>query len=707
MFLFAVGNFVAFLVSVEYHIIRYSRENGGVCLAANHYTVAFAGNPNVGKSTVFNNLTGLNQHTGNWTGKTVSNAFGCMRYKNINYTLVDLPGTYSLLSSSKEETVARDYICFEHPELVVVVIDATCVERNLNLVLQILEITDRVIVCVNLMDEAIKKSISVDIKGLAERLGVPVTQSSARSGKGMDELKEMIYKMTVYEKKTYVEKIEYSKEIENKSAEIYNKIRSSCRSDREAGFFSLRLLENDEDMNVCLDEQLGIELEFENLHSKNYRDEIAQTIVKKAEDIFLKTVVFESADYNKRDRRLDRLFTSKLTGIPIMLLMLGLIFWITIVGANYPSQWLSVLFEKMNEWLRIGLEFIGTPVFLTSLICDGMFKTTAWVVSVMLPPMAIFFPLFTILEDFGYLPRVAFNLDKYFKKAGAHGKQSLCMCMGLGCNACGVTGCRIIDSPRERLIAILTNAFMPCNGRFPGLIALITIFIAAPLAVPFQSLLSALILLSAIVLSVVTTMLVSKLLSVTFLKGEQSSFVLELPPYRVPQIGKVIVHSVKDRILFVLWRAVAVALPAGIIIWLLANINIGDSSILNYFIGALDGFGHLLGMDGVILAAFILGFPANEIVIPIMMMAYTANSSLTEYESLLQLQQLFTANGWDIVTAICVIIFMLFHFPCSTTCITIYKETKSLKWTVLGFMLPTGIGILLCMLVSSLLRIFI
>lgn len=671
------------------------------------YTVAFAGNPNVGKSTVFNNLTGLNQHTGNWTGKTVSNAFGCMRYKGIHYTLVDLPGTYSLHSSSKEEAVARDYICFEHPDLVVVIIDATCIERNLNLVLQILEITDRVIVCVNLMDEASKKSISVDIKKLSENLGVPVLESSARSGRGMDELKEMIYKMTVYEKKTYPVDIQYSKEIENNAKDIYQNVRVKCDSDRQARFYSLRLLENDEDFNECIEENIGIIADYNRLHTKNYRDEIAQTIVKKAEDIFLKTVVFNRTDYNKRDRRLDKLFTSKLTGIPIMLLLLGLIFWITIVGANYPSQWLSVLFEKMNEWLRIGLDFIGTPEFLTSLICDGMFKTTAWVVSVMLPPMAIFFPLFTILEDFGYLPRVAFNLDKYFKKAGAHGKQSLCMCMGLGCNACGVTGCRIIDSPRERLIAVLTNAFMPCNGRFPGLIALITIFIAAPLALPFQSLLSALILLAAIVLSVVTTMLASKLLSVTVLKGEKSSFVLELPPYRVPQIGKVIVHSVKDRILFVLWRAVAVALPAGIIIWLLANINIGGSSILDYFTGALDGFGHLLGMDGVILAAFILGFPANEIVIPIMMMAYTANSSLTEYESLLQLQQLFTANGWDIVTAICVIIFMLFHFPCSTTCITIYKETKSLKWTVLGFLLPTGIGILLCMLVSALLRVFI
>ncbi|WP_255882405.1 MULTISPECIES: ferrous iron transport protein B [unclassified Ruminococcus] len=671
----------------------------------NQYTVAFAGNPNVGKSTVFNNLTGLNQHTGNWTGKTVSNAFGCMRYKNITYTLVDLPGTYSLLSSSKEETVARDYICFEHPQLVVVVIDATCIERNLNLVMQILEITDRVIVCVNLMDEARKKSISVNIKELSSLLGVPVVESSARSGKGMSELKEMIYKMTVNEKKTYVENIKYNKKIENEAEKNYKKIRSHCISNREARFYSLRLLENDEEFNLCLERQLGMKLYDNAVHRASYRDEIAQTIVKKAEEIFLKTVTFNRNDYNKSDRRLDKLFTSKLTGIPIMLLMLGIIFWITIVGANYPSQWLSSLFGNINEWLRSGLNYINSPAFLTSLICDGIFKTTSWVVSVMLPPMAIFFPLFTILEDFGYLPRVAFNLDKYFKKSGAHGKQSLSMCMGFGCNACGVTGCRIIDSPRERLIAILTNAFVPCNGRFPALIALITIFLTAPIIMPFQSVFSAIILLGFIVLSVLMTMAMSKLLSVTLLKGESSSFVLELPPYRVPQVGKVIVRSVMDRILFVLWRAVVVAVPAGMIIWLLANISVGGNSLLNHFTSSLDGFAHIFGLDGVILAAFILGFPANEIVIPIMIMAYTANSSLTEYESLLELHSLFTANGWTVVTAICVIVFLLFHFPCSTTCITIFKETKSLKWTALAFLLPTSIGLLLCMIISSLARI--
>lgn len=660
------------------------------------------------KIAVFQHIINLRiYHTGNWTGKTVSNAFGYMRYKNINYTLVDLPGTYSLLSSSKEESVARDYICFEHPDLVAVVIDATCIERNLNLVLQILEITDRVIVCVNLIDEAIKKDISVDIKGLSARLGVPVIKSSARSGDGMNELKEMIYKMTFYEKKTYPEKIEYGKEIENKANEIYQAIKDKCRNEREARFISLRLLENDTEFNQVLEEKNGIRLEKSELRNKSYREEIAECIVKKAEDIFLSTVIFNRQDYNKRDRLLDKLFTSKVTGIPIMLLMLGVIFWITIVGANYPSQWLSALFSGINDWLKNALEYINSPPFLTAVICDGMFKTTAWVVSVMLPPMAIFFPLFTILEDFGYLPRVAFNLDKYFKKAGAHGKQSLTMCMGFGCNACGVTGCRIIDSPRERLIAILTNSFVPCNGRFPTLIALISIFLAAPVMLPFQSLFSSLILLGLIVFSVVTTMAVSKALSSTLLKGEKSSFVLELPPYRVPQIGKVIVRSVMDRILFVLWRAVVVALPAGMIIWLLANISVGDASLLKHFTTSLDGFARFFGLDGVILAAFILGFPANEIVVPIMIMAYTANSSLTEYESLFELQKLFTANGWDVVTAICVIVFILFHFPCSTTCITIYKETKSIKWTALAFILPTAIGLLLCMVISSAARIFI
>lgn len=676
-------------------------------MSKKEFTIAFAGNPNVGKSTVFNNLTGLRQHTGNWTGKTVSNAFGCMNYKSINYTLVDLPGTYSLLSGSKEEAIARDYLCFNRPDLVVAVIDATCIERNLNLVLQTLEITHRVIVCVNLMDEAVKKSISVNTTALSKLLGVPVVETSARSGKGMSSLKEAIYKMTVYEKRTYVNKIIYNDSIESKVEKIYDKIREKCDNDIIARFYSLRILEGDDEFNHSLEQNLNIKLNVSMIHSNEVKDAIAQTIVKNAESIFLKTVVFNNNDYNKRDRKIDKLFTSKITGIPIMLLMLGLIFWITIVGANYPSQWLSSLFKFLNEQLANLLRYIHTPELIISVICDGIFKTTAWVVSVMLPPMAIFFPLFTVLEDFGYLPRVAFNLDKYFRVSGAHGKQALTMCMGFGCNACGVTGCRIIDSPKERLIAIITNSFVPCNGRFPSLITLISIFISTLFFIPLQSALSAFVLVLLIIISVFMTLGVSKLLSSTVLKGKASSFALELPPYRVPQFGKVILRSITDRISFVLWRAIIVAMPAGLIIWLLANIQLGGSSLLSYFTNSLDGFAHFFGMDGVILAAFILGFPANEIVMPIMIMAYTANSSLVEYESLTQLYSLFVSNGWTIVTAICVIVSFLFHFPCSTTCITIYKETKSIKWTVLSFVLPTLIGLLLCFLISTISKLVI
>ncbi len=679
---------------------------GGVDLGRYEFTVAFAGNPNVGKSTVFNNLTGLNQHTGNWSGKTVSNAFGCMSYKNVSYTLVDLPGTYSLLSGSKEEAVARDYLCFQNPDMVVVVIDATCIERNLNLVLQILEITSRVIVCVNLLDEAQKKSIFVDLDELSRRLGVPVVGSSARSGRGMSELKEMIYNMTVNERKTYVDKITYAPEIEREAEKIFKKIRQKCKDDRIARFLSLRLLENDEEFNKGLKESIGISVEAE-VHKKEYKDMIAEKIIITAERIFLSSVKFNNKEYNKRDRKIDRILTSKSTGIPIMLLLFGVIFWITIVGANYPSQWLSSLFENINQFIQSTLTNIGTDNIIVSVICDGVLKTTFWVVSVMLPPMAIFFPLFTILEDFGYLPRIAFNLDKYFKRSGTHGKQALTMCMGFGCNACGVTGCRIIDSPKERLIAIITNALVPCNGRFPSLITLISIFFSASLVFPFNSVFSALLLLAVIVLSVFATLALSKLLSSTLLKSERSSFTLELPPYRAPQIGRVIVHSVKDRIIFVLWRAVAVAMPAGLIIWLLANIYIGDSSLLNYFTASIDGFARIFGLDGVILAAFILGFPANEIVMPIMIMAYTSNSSLMEYDNLMQLHSLFTANGWTIVTALCVLVFFLFHFPCSTTCITIYKETKSIKWTLLAFVLPTILGLTACFLISSISRLIL
>lgn len=673
--------------------------------------IALAGNPNVGKSTLFNALTGLKQHTGNWTGKTVSSAFGKYTYSNDKYTVADLPGTYSLLVSSKEEAQARNFLLENRPDAVVVVVDATCLERNLNLVLQILEITDKVVVCVNLLDEAAKKKIEVNIKQLSQCLGVPVVGMCAKSGKGIKQLKEAV--ANIIQSKTEISpvKIEYSREIEHSISKLLPIFDSLDISSKLKRCYALRLLENDDYIKSKLTdhstELSAVLTELTQTDNKeSIRDSIVNAIMKKCEYIFKKAVTLHNPSCNMRDRKIDKILTSRLTGIPIMLLLLALIFWITIVGANYPSQWLSRLFDWLSGVITGALKYINTPPVIVSLLMDGIYKTTAWVVAVMLPPMAIFFPLFTLLEDLGYLPRIAFNMDSMFKGAGCHGKQCLTMCMGIGCNACGVTGCRIIDSPRERLIAIITNSFMPCNGRFPAIIAIITVFFAGTAASPLNSLLTALILMLVILLGVFATMGVSKLLSLTLLKGEASSFTLELPPYRSPQIGKIIVRSILDRTLFVLGRAVVVAAPAGLIIWLLANIEVGNTSLISYATNFLDPFARILGMDGIILAAFILGFPANEIVIPIMIMLYTNTGVLTDADSLSQMLSLFTANGWTVTTALCVIVFYLMHFPCSTTCISIYKETKSLKWTLVSFFTPLLCGFLLCFIISTVSNIF-
>lgn len=673
--------------------------------------IALAGNPNVGKSTLFNALTGLKQHTGNWTGKTVSSAFGKYTYSNDKYTVADLPGTYSLLVSSKEEVQARNFLLENRPDAVVVVVDATCLERNLNLVLQILEITDKVVVCVNLLDEAAKKKIEVNIKQLSQCLGVPVVGMCAKSGKGIKQLKEAVANIIQSKAEISPVKIEYSREIEHSISKLLPIFDSLDISSKLKRCYALRLLENDDYIKSKLTdhstELSAVLTELTQTDNKeSIRDNIVNAIMKKCEYIFKKTVTLHNPSCNMRDRKIDKILTSRLTGIPIMLLLLALIFWITIVGANYPSQWLSRLFDWLSGVITGALKYINTPPVIVSLLMDGIYKTTAWVVAVMLPPMAIFFPLFTLLEDLGYLPRIAFNMDSMFKGAGCHGKQCLTMCMGIGCNACGVTGCRIIDSPRERLIAIITNSFMPCNGRFPAIIAIITVFFAGTAAAPLNSLLTALILMLVILLGVFATMGVSKLLSLTLLKGEASSFTLELPPYRSPQIGKIIVRSILDRTLFVLGRAVVVAAPAGLIIWLLANIEVGNTSLISYATNFLDPFARILGMDGIILAAFILGFPANEIVIPIMIMLYTNTGVLTDADSLSQMLSLFTANGWTVTTALCVIVFYLMHFPCSTTCISIYKETKSLKWTLVSFFTPLLCGFLLCFIISTVSNIF-
>ena len=687
--------------------------------------IALAGNPNVGKSTVFNALTGMNQHTGNWPGKTVSSAQGRCTHNGREYLLVDIPGTYSLMAHSAEEEVARDFICFGQdgraPDAVVVVCDATCLERNLNLVLQTLEITANVVVCVNLMDEAKKRGVRVDLPRLSAALGVPVVGTSARSEKGLAELMDAVEKSVTIPSASCRRSIRYSDAIEEAVRIAEPAVSRVVDGDLRSRWVTLQLLLGDKSISHAIETFFGAYLQRREsvaaaleearqslwnhgIHTEKLQDEVVSAIMSRAEKI-CRHVVSSREGYNDRDRKLDRILTSKRTGIPLMLLLLLGVFWLTITGANYPSQWLADGLFWVQDRLSDAFRAAGAPEWLHGALVLGVYRVLAWVVSVMLPPMAIFFPLFTLLEDFGYLPRVAFNLDKYFKKASACGKQALTMCMGFGCNAAGVVGCRIIDSPRERLIATITNVFVPCNGRFPTLIAILTMFFIGTAGGFTSSLLSALGLTVVIVFGVMMTLLISRILSKTILKGLPSSFTLELPPYRRPQIGKVIVRSVFDRTLFVLGRAAAVAAPAGLIIWLLANITVGDVSVLQHCADFLDPFGRLLGMDGVILMAFILGFPANEIVVPIIIMTYMATGTLTDMSNLAELHTLLTENGWTWLTAVCTMLFSLMHWPCSTTCMTIKKETQSVKWTAVSFLVPALAGMVICFVTASAVRL--
>lgn len=604
-------------------------------------TVALAGNPNVGKSTVFNALTGSRQHTGNWSGKTV--ACTERRLRGGGLTLTDLPGTYSLRAHSEEERAAREFLVSGQACAVVLVADAGCLERSLILALQVLEVQKNAILCLNLMDEAAKKGIEIDVAALEQELGIPVIPCAARQGKGLHELEAAIRRAAAGENETHPTAIRYP----------------------------------------AMDEDL----------TEEQRDDIATAAAAlRAEEIAL-TCVRQPECACARDDRADDVILSRRFGVPLMLLLLAGVFYITLFGANVPSEWLSTHLLALGTPFAGALAKLGLPPFFVSMLTDGLWRVLATVVSVMLPPMAIFFPLFTLLEDAGYLPRVAFQLDHAFQCARASGKQSLTMCMGFGCNACGVSGCRIIDSPRERLIAILTNSFAPCNGRFPLLIFLCSVFFAGSAAG------GALLLTGVIAASVGLTLLVSRILSATVLRGEAVSFALELPPYRMPQIGRVIVRSVRDRTLFVLARAAAVAAPAGVLIWILANVQIENTAILSHITAFLDPAARVFGIDGVILLAFILGFPANELVMPLIVMGYLSSGTIASGVDFASFRALLLANGWTVQTALCTLVLTVAHAPCSTTCLTILRETRSAKWTLAAVLIPAGIGLALCILI--------
>ena len=573
--------------------------------------IALAGNPNVGKSTLFNALTGLRQHTGNWPGKTVGKVSGEASFRGQKIELIDLPGTYSLTGASEDERIAAEYISSGEADCIIAVCDGSCLERTLILALQILQRTQRVVVCVNLMDEAARRGINVDAAALEEALGVPVVLTAAGRKKGLEELLERALNLKL-------------------PANIF-----------------------------CCDDPLSA-----------------------AEKLAKRSVRVEKTDENWR-LVLDKILVSRRYGIPILLTLLFFIVWLTVWGANYPSQLLESLFDTGFTLLKGWTS--GWPWWLSGLLIDGMYLTASRVMAVMLPPMAIFFPLFTILEDVGYLPRMAFLLDRPMCRCGGCGKQALTLCMGLGCNAVGVTGCRIIDSPRERLAAILTNAMVPCNGRFPTLILLGSLF--------FPGAGAALIVAACVALGVLAAMGTSGLLSRTVLCHESSTFLMEMPPFRRPRIGQILVRSLMDRTLFVAGRALMVAAPAGAVLWGLAN-----TQLLGSLASYLDPLGQLLGMNGIILLAFCLALPANELVIPVILMAMTGEGSLAAAQD----SAILLDAGWTWQMAVCTMVFTLFHWPCSTTLMTVYKETKSAAKTAAALLLPTAVGCILCLLLNLL-----
>ena len=656
--------------------------------------LALAGNPNVGKSTLFNVLTGLHQHTGNWPGKTVERCEGVWHGGEEDCRLIDLPGAYSLHARSAEEAVTRDYLLSGEAQAVIVVCDAACLKRNLFLALQVAEAVPRAVVCVNLLDEARRRHVSVDLERLSREMGLPVAGTSARSRTGIGELME-----TALQANHPRLRIAYDEAIERALEALIPTLSGLLPDGVDARWAGLRLLSDDRETLAALnlDALLGLEQvraaqEIAG-QAESVRSRVTQTLHARARRLADSCTrrAAEPLAY-----RADRLLTGRGLGIPVMLALLGLVLLTTIVLANAPSQWLSALFARLGR--QIDRALAPAPGWLHAMLYQGVYRVLSWVVSVMLPPMTLFFPLFTLLEDVGYLPRAAFNMDRCFQGCRACGKQCLTMMMGLGCNAVGVCGCRIIDSPRERLIALLTNSLTPCNGRFPMLIALSGAFLAG--GGPLASLKTALCLTGLIVLSVALTLGLSRLLSATLLRGMPSSFALELPPYRRPQVGKVIVRSLLDRTIKVLGRALVTAAPAGALIWLLGHVQMGGMSLLARLFALLDPLGRLLGMDGVMLSAFVLGTPANEIVLPIALMGYLGEGTLVEADSLASLPALLAANGWNARFALCAMLFSLCHWPCATTLVTIARETRSAKWTLLSALLPTLCGMGLCMLAA-------
>ena len=693
--------------------------------------VALAGNPNVGKTTVFNALTGLRQHTGNWPGKTVARAEGVFAHRGRRVKVVDLPGAYSLRAGSVDEEVARDFVLFGKPDVTVVVVDAARLERNLGLALQVLEITDRVVICLNLVDEAERHGVVVDASRLERELGVPVVPAVARRGEGMDALLDAVAAVASRGGGPRARRpAPVSEEVDAAAEALRGVVEAECPDLPNARWVALRLLHADESVAAALRSGAvagapspdGAERVLRAAARQRWSagpgldDAMAESLYREAARVAKACIERTGRGPGRAERALDRWLTSPATGIPLMLAVLTAVFWLTIVGANVPSAMLAaLLIDGVHPMLVEFGASAGLPWWAGGFLFDGVYLATAWVVSVMLPPMAIFFPLFTLLEDFGYLPRVAFNLDSLFRRAGAHGKQALTMAMGFGCNAAGVVAARIIDSPRERLVAVVTNNFSLCNGRWPTQILIATIFIGALAPPALAGLVSAGAVVAVAALGAGFMLGASWLLSKTMLKGEASTFSLELPPYRPPRVLQTLYTSLVDRTLIILGRAVLFAVPAGAVIWLASNISAGGASLAEHAVAGLEPFGVLLGLNGVILLAYVIAVPANEIVVPTVLMLTalvlgdaalgSGPGVMFEPSSAAEVASLLEAGGWTVLTGANLMLFSLLHNPCSTTLYTIYKETGSAKWTTVSALLPLLAGFVVCFLVAQVWRL--
>ncbi|NKB86812.1 MAG: ferrous iron transport protein B [Acidobacteria bacterium] len=714
----------------------------GIDLDEHDYLVALAGSPNVGKSTVFNALTGMRQHTGNWPGKTVARAEGSYIHDESRYRLVDLPGIYTLITPQAEEIIAHDSLVYGRADVTVLVLDASQLERNMSLALQVLEVTSSVVICLNLIDEANRHGVQIDAAELEQFLGVPVIPTAARYGRGLDELRAAVHAVATGARETKPYRYTESRpELDALLDRVTARIESDYPGVPAARWLGLRLLDGNPPLVEAVRQGDLRELQspdgegapkvirLDGADNGQRGSQLVAWIADQAAavpDFYIDVVglLHERASeltaaVSRRERKLDpgatidRLLTSRWFGFPLMLLMLAVVFWLTIAGANVPSAMLAtLLIDSFHPALKGFGATIGLPAWLNGLLFDGVYLSTAWVISVMLPPMAIFFPLFTLLEDLGYLARVAFNLDALFQRVGAHGKQAMSMSMGFGCNAAGVIATRIIDSPRERLIAIITNNFALCNGRWPTQILIASIFIGALAPPALAGIVAASAVVGVALLGIFLTFVTSYVLSTTVLKGEASTFSLELPPYRKPRLLATLYTSLIDRTIFVLWRAIVFAAPAGAAIWLSANVMIGGASIAAHLISMLDPIGVLIGLNGVILLAYVLAIPANEVVIPTVLMltvlaggavgAGAGTGVIFELDSETAIADLLIGTGgWTLLTAINLMLFSLLHNPCSTTIYTIYKETGSAKWTAVATLLPTFLGLATTLLVAQ------